>query len=47
MEIVSIGILFMVGVYIAPYVIGAVLVASAIVAALISSLFGRNNEIRY
>ena len=41
METVITGVLFMIGVYIAPYVIGAVLVASAIVVASISSLFGR------
>ena len=41
MEVIVIGILFMIGVYIAPFVIGAVLVASAIVVASIASLFGR------
>lgn len=41
MEIVGIGILFMVGVYIAPFVLSTVLVACAIVVASIASLFGR------
>ena len=41
MEIIFIGILFMIGVYVAPFVIGAVLLVCSIVVALIASLFGR------